>query len=111
MLAEEREYQDGLRHGYERWWNCDNATVWQEEHYWRGEPHGIFRRWNERGALRRGYPRYFVAGRQVARRKYERARRDDPTLPPFTLADNAPGRRLPAAVALTSAQAGAPKRG
>lgn len=94
-LAEERHCLDGDRHGYERWWNSDRRTVWQEGHFWHGEEHGIFREWNERGRLRRGYPRYVVAGQQVDRRRYERARRGDPSLPPPLASENAPQRPLP----------------
>src|SRR5258708_3076126 len=56
VLAEEREYRDGNRHGFERWWRCDNQTVWQESHFWNEIEHGIFRGWNRQGKLRRGYP-------------------------------------------------------
>ncbi|KAB8140352.1 hypothetical protein F8S13_24285 [Chloroflexia bacterium SDU3-3] len=95
-LAEERHCLDGDRHGYERWWNSDNRTIWLEGHFWHGEEHGIFREWSARGRLRRGYPRYFVAGQQVDRRRYERARRVDPSLPPPLANENAPLRPLPA---------------
>lgn len=98
VLAEERHYRDGLRHGYERWWWDDNAMVWKEKHYRQGEPHGIFRQWNDQGRLRRGFPRYFVGGKQLTKRQYERARRADPTLPPFLTEDNLPSRALPQAL-------------
>lgn len=96
-LAEERQYKDGLRHGYERWWNGDNTTVGQEAHYWQGEGHGIFREWNVHGRLRRGYPRYFVQGKRVTKRQYERTCRQDTTLPRFDALDNMPRRPLPKA--------------
>lgn len=95
VLAEERHFLDGQRHGYERWWLGDNATVWQEKHYQHGKPHGVFRHWNDKGNLRRGFPRYFANGEQVTKRQYERARRTDPTLPPFLPEHNAPNRPLP----------------
>lgn len=95
VLAEERHYLDGQRHGHERWWTGDNATISEEEHFHHGKAHGIFRRWNAKGKLRRGFPRYFVSGEQVTKRQYERARRTDPTLPPFLIEDNAPQRTLP----------------
>jgi antitoxin component YwqK of YwqJK toxin-antitoxin module len=95
VLAEERHYLDGQRHGYERWWSTDNVTIWQEEHYQHGKQHGVFRHWNDKGNLRRGFPRYFVNGEQVTKRQYERARFTDPTLPPLLSEDNAPNRPLP----------------
>jgi antitoxin component YwqK of YwqJK toxin-antitoxin module len=98
VLAEERQYKDGLRHGYERWWNTDNRTVSQEAHYWQGDAHGIVRHWNAQGKLRRGYPRYFVAGQQVTKRHYVRACRTNPTLPLYNSVDNTPFRQLPDAI-------------
>lgn len=108
VLAEERHYRDGLLHGYERWWCGDNATVWQEEHFWGGEAHGIFRHWNDKGRLRRGFPRYFVGGEQVTKRQYERACCTDTTLPAFVLEENLPGRQLPAALRAALERVGAP---
>jgi hypothetical protein len=55
----------------------------------------MFREWDRHGRLRRGYPRYFVAGRRVTRQQYEQARRTDPSLPPFDERENAPFRQLP----------------
>jgi antitoxin component YwqK of YwqJK toxin-antitoxin module len=98
-LSEERHYKDGLRHGYERWWNGDNTTVWKEEHYWQGEAQGIFREWNEHGRLRRGYPRYFVGGERVTKQRYEQACQSATTLPRFDAMDNTPRRELPKAYA------------
>lgn len=95
VLAEERHYQDGERHGYERWWDGNNQTIGQEGHFWHGVEHGIFREWNQAGRLRRGYPQYFVAGQRVSKRQYERACRQDPTLPPFKAEENSPTRELP----------------
>lgn len=98
VLTEERHYLDGQRHGYERWWGCCDQLIYEESHFRHGQEHGIQRQWNSAGRLRRGYPRYFVAGARVTRRQYERARRTDPTLPPFVAADNAPTRPLPKAL-------------
>jgi antitoxin component YwqK of YwqJK toxin-antitoxin module len=95
VLSEERHYHDGQRHGYERWWCGDNTTVWQEEHFRHGEAHGIFRQWNNKGRLRRGFPRYYVGGKQVTKRQYERARLADPTLPPVVPEEHLPNRVLP----------------
>lgn len=95
VVTEERHYQDGLRHGPERWWNDDRRTVGEESHFRHGAEHGVFRKWNAEGRLRRGYPRYFVAGRQVRKAAYERSARHDPTLPPFREEENAPARQAP----------------
>lgn len=110
VLSEERHYLDGKRHGYERWWCGDNATVWQEEHFRHGEAHGIARHWNDRGRLRRGFPRYFAQGEQVTKRQYERACRADPSLPRFVSEENLPHRRRPAALQAASGLAGAPSK-
>ena len=90
-LSEERHYQQG----HERWWTGDDATVWEEGHYWHDEPHGIFRTWNARGQLRRGYPPYLLHGRRVSKQHYVKASASDPSLPSFREADNAPQRPLP----------------
>ncbi len=98
VLSEEREYRDGQRHGYERWWSGDNQTIDQESHFWNDIEHGIFRAWNAQQKLRRGYPQYYIMGKRVNKRQYERARRNDPTLPPFVADDNRPFRKLPRGV-------------
>ncbi|HEX3053450.1 MAG TPA: hypothetical protein VHP83_22510 [Aggregatilineaceae bacterium] len=95
VLSEEREYRDGHRHGYERWWCGDNQTVCAESHFWNDIEHGIFRQWNSQHHLRRGFPQYFVQGKRVNKRQYVQACRRDPTLPPFAAEDNLPFRRLP----------------
>src|SRR6266542_4476725 len=80
-LLEERHCRDGERDGFERWWNGDNRTVCREGHFRRGVPHGVFRVWNPRGRLRRGYPQYFVIGRRVTKQAYLRAELVDSSLP------------------------------
>jgi hypothetical protein len=95
VLAEERAFRDGERHGFERWWTGDNQTVYEESHFSNGIEHGIFRQWNPQQKLRRGYPRYVVMGQRVTKRQYQRACLSDPTLPRFYAADNQPYRTLP----------------
>lgn len=99
VLSEEREFLNGKRHGYERWWSFErlneNQMVGQESHFWHGVEHGILRRWNQYGKLCRGYPQYFVNGKRVKKRQYLLACRNDPTLPPFVADDNLPNRQLP----------------
>jgi hypothetical protein len=74
----------------------DETSVFMERHFQRGVLHGIRRDWNVHGRLRRGYPKYYVRGEQVCKRQYVRAAAADPTLPPFRVEDNNPGRVFPA---------------
>jgi antitoxin component YwqK of YwqJK toxin-antitoxin module len=94
-LSEVHYMQDGQFHGYTWRFNDDRASVWWEEHYVRGLRHGIERRWNEHGRLSRGFPRYFVDGKRVDKRKYLRAAAADPSLPRFRAKDNSPARKFP----------------
>lgn len=94
-LLEERHLQDSHRHGFERWWNSDNRTVWDESHFKWSVEHGIFRKWNSRGRLRRGFPQYYVDGKRVTKRQYLRDCKADPSLPPFRPEENRPERGLP----------------
>lgn len=103
-LSEERQYVDGMRHGYEHWWRDDNQTVWEESHFSKDIQHGIFRRWNLKGKMARGYPQYYVMSKRVTKRQYMSACRNDTTLPPFVAEDNQPTRNLPAEVAKISKQ-------
>lgn len=96
VLSEERHYFDGAMHGFERWWNGDNETVWRERNFQAGLEHGIERQWNNEGRLRRGFPRYFMRGEQVTKRQYLKARELDPSLPEFRDEDNDSHRELPA---------------
>lgn len=91
---EERHFERGERHGLERMW-IGTGRVYREERFAGGLEHGIARAWNDLGRLRRGYPQYFVAGKKVDRRTYERARENDPTLPARTAEDDTPRRTPP----------------
>lgn len=97
-VTETREMREGHRHGFERWW-WGASRVWSEGHFAVGLEHGIFREWNERGGLKRGFPRYFVQGERVDRRAYVRACESDPTLPRITSRDDRPNRKRPSAIA------------
>jgi hypothetical protein len=106
VLSEERYYRNGERHGFERWWSWDNATVWQERHFHAGVEHGIAREWNvARGRLRRGFPQFYVHGERVAKRQYLRASERDTSLPMFREEDNHPARALPVELQARSAVA------
>jgi antitoxin component YwqK of YwqJK toxin-antitoxin module len=96
-LAEERYWPREGEVGYERQWTGDERTVWQEYFYVlnRGY-HGIWREWNARGKLRRGFPHYHVHDVKVTRRQYVKACRTDPTLVPYRQEDDRPNRTLPA---------------
>jgi hypothetical protein len=94
-LSEEHRLIDGGRQ-LTRWWNSDERTVHGEEQYRAGVPHGVFREWNDAGKLRRGFPRYFVAGKQVTKRCYLAALHQDPSLPPYRARDDKPRRELAA---------------
>jgi hypothetical protein len=96
-LAEEHHCPREGELGYARQWNGDERTVWQEYFYVLGRGyHGVWQAWNARGRPRRGFPRYFVAGRRVTRRQYLGACRADATLPPYRPEDDDPHRDLPA---------------
>jgi hypothetical protein len=94
-LAEVFHLKQGRLHGFEWWIGEDQRSVFEERHWQEGQLHGIERAWNERGRLRRGYPRYHVRGERVDKRRYLRACRDDPALQRFDAADNAPERTFP----------------
>jgi hypothetical protein len=95
-LAEETRIEGG-RVRARRWWNPDQRSVYREELYAGRDPHGsVEREWNERGRLRRGFPRYFVRGQRVDKRTYLRRAGEDPTLPRLRRIDDTPRRKLPA---------------
>ncbi|MHC4444146.1 MAG: toxin-antitoxin system YwqK family antitoxin [Planctomycetota bacterium] len=94
-LSEELHYLNGMRHGVERWWDADNKTIYIER-YWKEEKlHGIEREWNQKGKLRRGYPKFFISGRIVNKQKYRNACKKDSSLVLFKVEDNDPQRKLP----------------
>jgi molybdopterin-guanine dinucleotide biosynthesis protein A/antitoxin component YwqK of YwqJK toxin-antitoxin module len=90
-LSEMCTLRDGASHGFQRWFNED-SSVSMENHWWYGLRHGIEREWNERGRLRRSYPRFFIAGKRVTRARYAQEARRDPTLPPYNPTDDSPAR-------------------
>lgn len=98
FLHEVHYMKDGAPHGWEWWINDDQRTVWDETHWHEGELHGIQRRWNIQGRLRRGFPKYWLHNKQVTRRIYVKACSNDPALPLFRNADNLPARIFPAEI-------------
>jgi hypothetical protein len=97
-LAEVHCMLKGHRHGFEWWLNEDQSSVYQERHWSLDEAHGIEREWDEKGMLRRGFPKFYVGGKRVTRRVYERERNGDPSLPPHRTEDNLPQRDFPAII-------------
>ena len=96
-VSEIHTLKDGLRHGYE-WWLSKPHVVWHELHFQEGEYHGIERQWLRANKLSRGFPRYWIKGERVDKRKYLRAAEKDPSLPPFRLKDNSPRRKFPSEI-------------
>ncbi|HKU72561.1 MAG TPA: hypothetical protein VJR02_01450 [Pyrinomonadaceae bacterium] len=96
-ISEIHTFKDGLRHGYE-WWLMKPHLVWREAHWHEGKHHGIEREWNSANKLSRGFPGYWIKGERVDKRKYLRAAKNDPSLPPFRLKDNSPRRRFPSEI-------------
>jgi hypothetical protein len=97
-LSEERYFHEGRWHGFERWWFGDEHRIYAENHFVNGILHGIHREWNDKGNLRRGFPKYFINGEQVTKRRYLQATRNDVSLPPFNNIDNQPRRPPPIAL-------------
>jgi len=97
-LSEVRYVRNGKWHGFEWWLNENQKTIHSENHFWEDLQHGIQRKWNSKGRLMRGYPRYWVNNERVFKRQYLRARAKDCNLPPFREADNLPQRMFPAEV-------------
>jgi antitoxin component YwqK of YwqJK toxin-antitoxin module len=94
-ISEIHSLQDGLPHGYEWWFTDDGGSLWHERHWRAGTYNGIERMWNSHGKLKRGYPKYWIMGQTVAKRKYIQAAKSDQTLPVFREQDNSPQRKFP----------------
>ncbi len=100
QLSEARYLKDGMFHGFEWWLNDDLKGVHHETHFWMDQKHGIERVWNSEGRLKRGYPKYWIKDKQVAKRQYLRECAKDAILPRFYQEDNLPQRKFPAEVAI-----------
>ena len=97
-ISEIHTLRDGLPHGYEWRLTTKPHILWHELRWHEGEYHGIERQWNAAHKLRRGFPKYWIKGEPVTKRKYLRAAEKDLTLPPFRIKDNSPRRRFPSAI-------------
>ena len=107
QVSEVRGMLDGQLHGLLRWGNPQRP--WEEEHYWRGKRHGIFRTWKD-DKLVRGFPRFFVNDEHVARRAYDAAQAEDASLPRYDKRDNINRRPMPPVVRDALARAKALRR-
>jgi hypothetical protein len=97
-LAEEHYWPKPGELGYTRQWNPDDWTINEEYFYILGKGyHGVWRKWNGRGRMKRGFPRFFVCDRKVTKTQYAKACEANSTLPPYRVADDNPRRELPEA--------------
>jgi hypothetical protein len=93
-IVELHPMEDGQPHGVELWLDEDQTRSY--ERYWhKGQIHGVERRWDGRGGMRRGFPRFWMNGKQMTRGEYLRAQGRDKSLPKYSVRDNASKRRLP----------------
>jgi antitoxin component YwqK of YwqJK toxin-antitoxin module len=95
FLSEARYLKEGKWHGFEWWLDENQKSVYTERHFWENLQHGVERQWNSQGRLKRGYPRYWVNNKRVAKREYLHACAEDPNLPRFRESDNRPRRKFP----------------
>jgi len=98
-LSEARYVVKGIVHGFDWWINEDQTTVHIERCFNDQGLHGIWREWNDRGRLRRGFPQYYINNEKVSKRKYMKACEIYPTLPRFCVEDNEPARVFPPEIA------------
>ena len=95
VLSIERHWRDGYLNGAERWWDGDNKHISLERFFLDDTPHGIWREWNRKRRLRRGFPQYYVHGERMTKRTYGSRAGKIETLIPFRTEDNDPRRSLP----------------
>lgn len=94
-VSEVREMVDGVPHGFVRW--GEPTRPWEEEHFFQGKRHGIFRQWTE-GNLEEGFPRFYVDDKPVSRSEYETARETEASLPPYRPEEDSNDRAMPQVV-------------
>lgn len=95
-LSEEHYRPKDGEYGYHRDWNDDGETINTEYYFFDGKGyHGIWREWNTKGKLRRGFPQYYVNDKRVTKRQYLNASERDATLLPYRSKDDIPYRKLP----------------
>lgn len=103
-LAEEHPLVDGTPSGCHRWWNQDGKSVYSETQYRDGLQHGVSREWSS-GKLGSGFPKFFLAGKPVSRRRYLDAGARDSSIPPYRLEEDRPHRKVPSKFSKLKARA------
>jgi antitoxin component YwqK of YwqJK toxin-antitoxin module len=95
-LSEEHYWPNDDEPGYHRNWNDDEKTINTEYYFFNGKGyHGVWREWNNKGKLRRGFPQYYINGGRVTKRKFIKACVNDASLPIYRSEDDLPDRNLP----------------
>jgi antitoxin component YwqK of YwqJK toxin-antitoxin module len=95
VISEIHSLQDGLPHGYEWWLKADQHSVWHERYWQQGRCHGIERIWNDKGRLKRDYPKFWIQDQAISKRVYLKATEQDKTLPKYRETENRPQRQFP----------------
>jgi hypothetical protein len=98
FVSEIHTLRDGLPNGYEWRFASSKQDLWHERHWNMGKLHGIERMWNNKGRLRRGYPKYYITDQLVSKQKYIKITLTDKMLPSFREKDNLPYRKLPSEI-------------
>ena len=95
FVSEIHHLQDVLPNSYEWGFASSKEDLWQERNWNMGKLHGIERVWNNRGRLRRGYPKFYIADRAVSRQKYIKMALSDKSLPVYREKDDLAHREWP----------------
>jgi antitoxin component YwqK of YwqJK toxin-antitoxin module len=95
-LSEEHYYPKHAELGYYRDWTGDDKTICEEYYFFPGKGyHGVWRRWNKSGRMRRGFPQFYVNDKRVTKRHYQDACTNDDDLPTCRPEEDEPYRALP----------------
>jgi len=98
FVSEIHSLHDGFPNGYEWHFASSKQDLWHESHWSMGKRNGIERIWNNKGKLRRGYPKFYIADRAVSKQGYRNITLTDKSLPIFQEIDNLPFRNFPRAI-------------
>jgi len=94
FVSEIHSLQDGFPNGYEWGFASPKQNLWHESHWNMGKLYGKQRVWNNKGRLRRGYPKFYIADQAVSKQRYIKVTIMDKTLPVFREKDNLPYRKF-----------------
>lgn len=95
-LSEEHYWPKDGEVGYHRDWNDDEKSLTEEYYFLCGKGyHGIWRKWNSKGKLQRGYPHFYLNDSRVTKPNYLKACVDDAMLPCYRKEEDQPFRELP----------------